>query len=112
MQANPGVLSQGVPVTSEEAQRRQLGSWTWMAVQCCQLMDGFPMRALCRLPAVPIQAGDQHGCALPSHVSREHHTSHEQQLICVGDRPGQTGPGSCQQVTAPCLPPLEGRPDP
>ena len=105
---NPGVLSQGVPVTSEEAQRCQLGSWTWRAVQCRRLMDGFLMRALCRLPAVPVQPGDQHGCTLPSHMYREHHTSHEQQLICVGDSPGQTRPGSCQQVAEPCLPPLDG----
>ena len=45
----------------------------------------------------------------PSRMYREHHTSHEQQLICVGDSLGQTGPGSCQQVAEPCLPPLDGQ---
>lgn len=56
--------------------------------QChCWLMDHFTMRLLNRLPAVPAQAPDQHGCTAPrpSHKCRNWETAHpsEQQLICT-----------------------------
>lgn len=44
----------------------------------CRLMDRFPMRVLCRLPAVPAQAPDQHGCTAPhpARKCRSGETSH------------------------------------
>ena len=95
------------PVTPEEAQRCQPGSWPWMAVRC-RLTDGFQMRVLCRLPAVPMQASDQQGCfaPLPSHTYLE--TSHLQRAaINLCGRQAGTGQdrGAASKLLCPvCLP--------
>lgn len=71
-------------------------------------MDGFRMRVLCRLPAVPVQASDQQGCfaPLPSHTYLE--TSHLQRAaINLCRRQAGTGQdrGAASKLLCPvCLP--------
>lgn len=67
--------------------------------QChCWLMDRFPMRVLCRLPAVLVQVPDQHGCTAPHHSRMgrnwETETSHlRRTAINLCNRQADDGPG-------------------
>lgn len=82
---------------------------------CCRLMDRFPMRVLCRLPAVPVQGPDQHGCTAPhpSHECRNRETSHPQRTaINLCRRQAADRTGGRQQADVLCRPSPQGRPGP